>query len=200
MRRRDRDRSVSEYQDSFDLCHEAGIRMRDLVENLLLLARQDSNQPSPQKSIQLNELIAKCGAEQTNFAANKHLKLTYELRPSEVIGDVESLRILINNLLGNAIQHHTGNGQIFIRCGVQDNRVYLEVEDDGPGINESDLPHIFDRFYRADKVRNTSEGHSGLGLALVKAITQRMQGTVEVESRLKHGSTFRVTLPISGKP
>lgn len=197
MRKRNISRTEEAYQESFDLCYDAGMRMRGLVENLLLLARQDSDTSITPQNISFHELIAQCIDEQQQLAEAKALQIETDLQPCTLAGDPDALRILVNNLIGNAIQHHAGSGQVTVRCGIQEAQVYFEVKDDGPGIGEDDLPHIFDRFYRADKARSASECHSGLGLALVRAISERMHAAIKVESRLGKGSTFNILFPVA---
>ncbi|MCW0219136.1 MAG: sensor histidine kinase, partial [Prosthecobacter sp.] len=81
---------------------------------------------------------------------------------------------------------------------IQQNQAVLTVSDDGPGIAASDLPHIFERFYRADQARTGSSGHTGLGLAIVKAIVDNNQGSIHVTSDPATGASFEVRFPTVG--
>jgi signal transduction histidine kinase len=84
-----------------------------------------------------------------------------------------------------------------VRTLQRDNKVVVEIQDSGIGISPEDLPHIFNRFYRADLARQTETGGSGLGLAMAQKIIENHNGSIEVESILGDGSTFRVCLPIT---
>lgn len=191
MRKRNMSRSEIDYQEAFDLCYDAGMRMRDLVESLLLLARQDSNSPSLcLVDCDLATIVQDCATQLRPLADSKHISLELDIQPCPFESDPKLLVVVFNNLIGNAIEHHQGNGTVRIKCIPLSNSIKLTVTDDGPGISEEDLPRIFDRFYRADKARGSQNGHSGLGLALVKAITQTLGAQIEVTSCTDAGSTF----------
>ncbi|MFC5051134.1 sensor histidine kinase [Rubritalea spongiae] len=201
MRKREHTRSTEEYQESFDLCHDAGKRMRHLVESLLLLARQDDGTPTKHHTTcQLSELARQSIAQHQPLAEAKSIQIQSDLKDSQLIADPNSLMIAINNLIGNAIHHQQENGTVKVSCGQHNDTVYLQVSDDGPGIPQDDLPHIFERFYRADKSRSGEETHSGLGLALVQTIAHNMKGQIEVQSKMNKGSCFTLHLPVEPSP
>ena len=110
-------------------------------------------------------------------------------------GDPKALERLVVNLLVNGVRYNRPKGVVRLRLEKTADGVSLEVEDNGHGIPENELPRIFERFYRVDKGRGRGEGGSGLGLAIVKHVTQFHRGTVEVRSYLNRGSVFRVRLP-----
>ncbi len=103
----------------------------------------------------------------------------------------------ITNLLSNAIHYNKPNGQVHVSTRVENGAAMVAVSDTGPGISPDDLPHIFDRFYRADKSRSRVQGRSGLGLAICKAIAEAHGGKVDVISRPGDGSAFTIRLPVS---
>ncbi|MFT4568536.1 MAG: two-component system phosphate regulon sensor histidine kinase PhoR [Saprospiraceae bacterium] len=111
-----------------------------------------------------------------------------------VNGDVERIRQVLNNLVTNSIKYGNEGGSTKIGFYDMIQNVLIEVSDDGNGIEETHLKHIFDRFYRADKSRGREIGGSGLGLAIVKHIVEAHKGSVGVRSDLGKGSTFTVTL------
>jgi heavy metal sensor kinase len=193
-----RERTPAEYQDVIRTCHAAAERMRRLVEGMLLLARQDNDAAGPRTPAEACDLaaIARSSLEQLRpLAAERGIEVHAALQPAECRGDASALSILVNNLVGNAIQHHGSPGNVWIECGSAEGGVFLEVRDDGPGIRAEDLPHIFERFYRADKARGAAAGHTGLGLAIVKRIAENHRGGVVARSEAGKGASFRVTLP-----
>jgi two-component sensor histidine kinase len=118
--------------------------------------------------------------------------------PAELVTetDKEKLRQILYNLLSNAKKAVDQGGRIRIEGHKTKKDIVLTVADDGIGIRSVDLPHIFDRFYRADTARNTKKGGTGLGLAIVKSHIQSLHGTIRVESTPGEGSRFTITLPL----
>jgi signal transduction histidine kinase len=100
----------------------------------------------------------------------------------------KKMQRIVMNLLENAIKYTPADGTVAVSAAARNGEIRIDFEDTGMGISESDLPHIFDRFYRCDRSR--SQGGVGLGLSLVKAYAESMNGTIEVESNLNHGSRF----------
>jgi signal transduction histidine kinase len=103
---------------------------------------------------------------------------------------------VLDNLINNAIRYTPTGGRIELSLHCTGNEAVITVADTGQGIAPEDLPHIFDRFYRADKARTRAAGGTGLGLSIVKWIVDAHHGRVEVESTLGEGSTFRIHLPV----
>jgi OmpR-family two-component system manganese-sensing sensor histidine kinase len=117
-------------------------------------------------------------------------------------GDEDQLARLFTNLIENALLHTPPQGEVQVRLEQRlrsgSPELVVRVQDTGPGIPPQALPHVFDRFYRADPARSGDPGRlsgSGLGLAIVKSIAQQHQGQVQVESELGQGSSFEVILP-----
>ena len=109
--------------------------------------------------------------------------------------DSERFRSVIDNLLSNALRYSEAGGRVEVRLRSWDGSAVIEVEDTGAGIDAADLPHVFDRFYRADAARARVTGGRGIGLAIAKAAVEAHGGTIEVSSRLGEGSRFTVKLP-----
>jgi signal transduction histidine kinase len=99
-------------------------------------------------------------------------------------------------LVDNAVKYTPEHGTVWIDLDIEDKQAAIRIRDTGLGISNEDLPRVFDRFWRADKVRSRDEGGTGLGLAIAKGITERHGGTLSVDSQLGHGSTFSVRLPL----
>ncbi|MGC8714136.1 MAG: sensor histidine kinase [Leptodesmis sp.] len=180
----------------------ASAQMSQLVDDLLLLARMD-RQALDQGSwriIALDELLEdlldlyRDRAEQSQIS----LELQVSSTPSiDVYGDAAQLQRLFTNLLTNALQYTPAGGAV--RVSVQHSVQYalVAVQDTGIGIAPEQLPHIFDRFWRADQARSYYAGGFGLGLSIAKAIAQCHQGDITVQSQLGHGSCFWVKIPLA---
>jgi len=127
---------------------------------------------------------------------NVDVRLSYDETVVPIMADERRLRQVIGNLLSNSIKYNRQDGYIDIQVTRQNDHLVVTFEDNGIGIAEKDLPHIFDRFYRASrKTPGRIEG-SGLGLSIVQAIIERHDGSIEVTSELDKGSQFRVSLPL----
>ena len=98
-------------------------------------------------------------------------------------------------MLSNALAHTSAGGLITVTAERIDDAVYVVVQDNGEGISPEDLPHIFERFYRADRARRAGTGGSGLGLSIAKSLVEAQEGTLTVKSQVGKGSTFTIGLP-----
>jgi heavy metal sensor kinase len=191
-----RDRSADEYRDILSNTRDAAERMRSLVESLLVLARQDTTSVAVHKEpCDLTTIVNDARKLLRPLADERQIQLTAEVSEITLPGDARSLSMLVVNLVSNAIHHQDPGGSVSIRLSRIGTHAVLEVKDTGRGISPEHLPHLFDRFYRIDPARAASGGHSGLGLAIAKAIADNHGGTIEVESEPGKGSVFRVTLP-----
>lgn len=172
-------------------------RMSKLVEHLLALARGDAKQLGEMREqVDLTAMLAEVTAHLATPRYSKELQLHTTL-PNEsvyVSGDASELRRLFLILLENAIKY-TDKGAIDITLAVVHSAVCITVSDTGIGIEPAALPHVFDRFWRADKVRSRAEGGVGLGLSLAAQIVHRHQGTIAVNSVSGRGSSFVVNIP-----
>ena len=191
------DRGASEYRESLAIILDESRRLSRLVDDLLNLARADAGHVHLQvREFYFNDLLAECCRSVQKLAAARHIDL--ECRASGDVpfrGDEELLRRLVVNLLDNAIRYTPPGGKVSAELDSQDGDVRVRVSDTGVGIAPDAAPHIFERFYRADKARSREDGGFGLGLAIVKWIAESHHGGVELASRPKAGSTFTVTLP-----
>src|SRR5262249_14606614 len=115
--------------------------------------------------------------------------------PVIIRGDSEALRRLAFILLENAIKYTSERGRVDVHCRLQGDQAELQVVDTGSGIAPTDQQHIFDRFWRADKVRSRDMGGAGLGLSIARWIVEQHHGTIEVRSTPGAGSTFTVRIP-----
>jgi signal transduction histidine kinase len=133
------------------------------------------------------------------LASGKGLSISTDLGPALVVvnGDESALGRLLLILIDNAIKYTPAGGAVDLRLAKDKERAIIRIADTGIGIAASDLPHVFDRFWRADKVRTRAEGGSGLGLAIARWIVERHGGEISVSSQLGEGSTFTVALPLT---
>jgi signal transduction histidine kinase len=191
-------RSNSEYhEDMVQILAEAE-RTTRLIDSLLLLARADAGEGGLQHDlIDISTSVREAVAQGRGFAVEKRVNLTADLNSSPVVrGDGEALRRLFLILIDNAVKYTPEGGTVELRQEAANGKAAISVTDSGIGIAESDLPHIFDRFWRADKVRSRGMGGAGLGLSIARWIVDKHQGSIEVQSQPGKGSTFTVRIPL----
>jgi signal transduction histidine kinase len=173
--------------------------MKILVDNLLFLARhQGIVDADLLKPLDLTHHLQTIATQYAPKVTTKNLQWTASL-PSEsvwVIANADLLSQAVSNLLDNACQYTPPNGQIELKLSTTAKQAVIQVRDTGIGIAETDLPYVFERFYRVDKNRSRQSGGFGLGLAIVQQIATVHAGKVTVSSSLGKGSTFEVRLPL----
>ena len=191
------ERAASEYRESLAIILDESRRLSRLVDDLLNLARADAGYVRLQvRDFYFNDLLAEACRSLHTLAAARQIDLQYRTGGDVPFrGDEELLRRLIVNLLDNAIRYTPGGGKVLAELEERDGSVRVRVSDTGVGITPDAAPHIFERFYRADKARSREGGGFGLGLSIVKWIAESHHGGVELTSLPKAGSTFTVTLP-----
>ncbi|KAF0092892.1 MAG: integral membrane sensor signal transduction histidine kinase [Puniceicoccaceae bacterium 5H] len=194
-----RERKAAEYQEALTTCRESATRMRNLIQALLLLSRQESAPPQ-RESCDLAKVVGEAVAQLEPLAREREVHLQTDLPHLACQADPAALSILASNLVANGIQYNRPGGSVAVSLQQRNGSAVLTVQDDGPGIPQEDLPHIFDRFYRADKARTGTSGHTGLGLAIVKTIVENHQGTLAAESPDGAGARFVVSLPVEPTP
>ena len=192
--------------------------MGELVDELLLLARLDAGRPLASEPVDLTRLVIDATSDARAAAADHRWQLELPEEPVMVRGDEQRLRQVLANLLSNAARHTPAATKVTIAlitappvaasaaeaAGLRDpastspaSIAIISVTDNGPGIPAELLPDVFERFVRGDSSRSRAAGSSGLGLAIVHAVTVAHGGTANVTSR--PGETrFAITLPVSG--
>jgi len=170
-------------------------RMSKIVSDLLLLAQIESPGALEHHPVSLNSLLLEAYERAQPMAGGRHVLLGRQDTVT-VMGDADKLRQLITNLVDNAIRYTPEGGSIHLSLRGDGPWARLEVADTGVGIPPEHLPHVFDRFYRADKARSRAQGGTGLGLAIVKGIAEAHGGRVTVTSQPGEGSTFTVWLKV----
>ncbi|MEX0322293.1 MAG: sensor histidine kinase [Puniceicoccaceae bacterium] len=175
-------------------------RLHSLLQDLLLLSRLESTESLLQhETVHVQEFLKNFV---DNLSANPDLKgkeILLELDPDVTEVEADPLRItqVMTNLVENAHKHARGSTEIKITTRADDEHMVLSVTDDGEGIPEKDLPHIFQRFYRVDKGRSRESGGTGLGLSIVKHIIVQHGGTINAGSKQGQGTTIAIRLPFS---
>ena len=177
---------------------EEGERIERLVGDLLDLARFEAGGISlAQESVDVDEVFERVAERHAKTAADKQVMIVVEPRDEglRLVGDPMRIEQAVQNLAANALKHTPPGGVVRLSARRDPARVTLLVSDNGIGIPAEHLPHVFDRFYKADRSR--SQSGSGLGLSIVKAIIERHGGTVSVRSTPHVETVFEVSLPIS---
>jgi heavy metal sensor kinase len=190
-------RTAQEYREFLEDCQLSGQQLNSAVERLLKLARLDAGvELLRPREVDVGELAEQCAAVVRPLAEARGLTLTVKRDgPARMTADPDKLCEVINNLLHNAIQYNRPSGAVELRVERVGGRLEVAVRDTGIGISAEARPHIFERFYRADRARSDDGLHAGLGLAIVKEYVDLMGGAILVESAEGEGSTFRVQLP-----
>lgn len=173
--------------------------LQKLAENLLTLTHQQkkSHFQIPQK-VSLLEIVELAIKKIIPLAKKKHISINNLIDDFMINGDTQSLTELFVILLDNAIKYSTDHDKVTLRTKKIDGRVQIEVKDIGNGISKKDLPHIFKRFYRADTSRSRSSGY-GLGLSIAQQIVKMHDGTISVESTVRKGTKFTISLPLASE-
>jgi heavy metal sensor kinase len=193
-------RDEAEYRDAITIMAEQTRRLARIVEDMFTLARVDAGRRELQKtSFYLDELMAETVHAARVLAERKGVTVKFA-QPSETPyhGDEELLRQMVLNLLDNAIRHTPAEGIVTVQLSRQDSGHMVSVADTGGGIPVEAQPHIFERFYRADKSRTRGEANgsgAGLGLSIARWIAEAHGGQLDLRSSDDRGSVFVATLP-----
>lgn len=196
----DRDFSDEEFVRILEVMKKHSDRLSALTEDLLSLAKLESAHPNLHlEPVRLSELFAGIVRDWARRFAENRLRIDVSVDSDLPLipADPTRLQEVLYNLLDNAAKYSPPDGQVRLHAGRRDHQMVISVSDTGVGIPETDLPRIFERFYRADKARSRELGGTGLGLSIVKHIAQMHGGAVEAESEVGRGTTIRVILPIN---
>ena len=176
-------------------------RMTNIVSDLLTLSKFDAGSYTFEFSgFSFERSIRDVYSAQRLEAQRRHHEFSLEFkdRMPEIRGDRLRIEQVLTNLVSNAIKYTHDGGRISLTAGVKGENVWFTVKDNGVGIPEEDLDHIFERFYRVDKARSRESGGTGLGLSIAYEIVDRHNGSIEARSKKGRGTSFTVTLPIGG--
>ncbi|WP_088892317.1 sensor histidine kinase [Leptolyngbya ohadii] len=205
------DGTIEPSSEIYDRLARETARMQRLVNDLQELSKMEAGylpiDARPMNLRPLVEGIVQRFADQ--LVAQDSPKLLVDVPPDLPLVNADPFRVeqILVNLIGNAIRY-TPNGSITVQLrpdfehsssGTASHRVWVAVVDTGEGIAPEDLSHVFERFWRADRSRNRNSGGTGIGLAICRRLVELQGGTIEAESQLGQGSTFRFSLPIANK-
>jgi len=177
-------------------CHEEIVRINRLVGDLEKLAHYESeNLILIRTNFDISELIGRIIKNFENDFANKGIDIRFTGEKEILYADKDKISQVMVNLLSNALKYTSEGGKVEVRVKGSDETAEITVRDTGKGIPPEDLPHIFERFYRADKSRNRLTGGAGIGLTIAKAIIDAHKGNIQVRSKVDEGTEFVILLP-----
>jgi signal transduction histidine kinase len=148
--------------------------------------------------VDLRSIIQVVVEQGEKLAGSRNIQFSVNIsdRPVPVLADPEAIRRVALILIDNAIKYSNPGGRVTLSVGTEGIESVVSVTDTGIGIANEDIPHVFDRFWRADKVRSRSQRGTGLGLAIAKWIADAHHGSIQVQSAVGQGSTFRLRIPL----
>lgn len=170
-------------------------RLQKLSDSLLQLTRIHTVSNKRVEKVSINEIVNLAVKKTTALARKKLIRVETKISDAKISGQKDPLVELLIILLDNAIKYSPEKTKINVTTKKDGQNLIISVQDRGVGISPTDMPHIFERFYRADKSRSVEPGY-GLGLSIAKKLVEAQNGRIEVESQPVKGSTFTVTLPI----
>jgi signal transduction histidine kinase len=196
--------------ETLAILHDEAQHLSRLVEDLRTLSLADAGELSlTRRPIAPLALLERAASVHTGPARQKQvtLKVAASQALPQVEVDPDRIAQVLGNLISNALRYTPPGGKILLSAKASSSDhadhitgVYLQVQDTGSGIAVNHLPHIFDRFYRADKSRHQEEGESGLGLAIAKSLVEAHAGSIAVDSTPGIGTTFTILLPVQNHP
>ncbi|MFC2095101.1 ATP-binding protein [Candidatus Bipolaricaulota bacterium] len=198
-----REREAEDYRESLSIIADESANMNRLIDQLLTLARGDAGEEAvTYQRFNLPTLISETVGTMLPLAEEKNVQLEADPSSGKIVvnGDETQLKRVLTNLIENAIRHTEAQDRITVCASQQGPIITCTVQDTGCGISAEHLPHIFERFYRADKARSRARGGSGLGLAICRQIVEAHGGSIVAESKIDVGTTFTIQLPEASAP
>ncbi len=194
-----KERSGMEYQNVLGSLLEEVLRMEKIVNDMLFFTRADSGH-IPLQNIKSNlvELLEEIIRKMQPLAKEKAINITFHPGRSNIIYEIDSGKFgqLMSNVLDNALKYTNKGGSVKVDIKQFEKHISIEVTDNGIGIQEHEIPKVFDRFYRVDKSRTGDSNSNGLGLSICKWIVEAYQGKIKIESEEGKGTTLVITLPV----
>jgi signal transduction histidine kinase len=192
-------RTAEQYEAGLEGLQLDSERMEELVSRMLTLARLEEAPVEERATCDLPPVVREVAERLRPLAELNHVVLEVSAAEARLVAmHIDDAELLCSNLIVNALQHSAPNGRVSVtvqeRGGIEGG-VELRVADRGDGIPASALPHVFERFFRADRSRSRASGGAGLGLSICKAIVERSGGTIHIESAVGTGTEVTVNLP-----
>jgi heavy metal sensor kinase len=197
-----RPRSDSEYREALARILSTSEETTELIEQLLLLARADANVAQLKLEPTALSLVLQAVAQKAGvLAAGKGLTFSHSVVPSfqALFANQPALERLFMTVLDNAIKYTPPGGRVSLGVRLENSEAIIEVSDTGIGITEKDLPHVFERFYRADQARSRETRGSGLGLSIAKWIAEIHHGSIDLQSQPGQGTWVTIRLPLTAE-
>ncbi|MDF2548880.1 MAG: histidine kinase [Anaerosolibacter sp.] len=187
-------------EERFVSCYEEVERLSKLVGNLQNLAKlEQASLQLNKENFSLSEEIRKTVEAMKPQFMKKHIEVFMELGlDMRVIMDRDKIKQVLINLLTNAYKYTNESGSVWVKLEDKYDEIIIEIKDTGIGIQEKDIPYIFERFYRGDISRSRETGGTGIGLSITKVLVEAHGGKIQVESNVGEGSIFSIHLPKSG--
>jgi two-component system, OmpR family, sensor kinase len=184
-----------EGQEALTEAGREAARMARLIADLLAMARADAGVPMRREPVELDRVVLDALAEARRLARGHALELG-SFQPMQVVGDEDRLKQLLLIVLDNALKYTPAGGTVTVELVKFDSSAQIQIQDTGIGIATADLPHVFDRFYRADQGRGRDPGGTGLGLPIARWIVDEHNGTITLTSEAGRGTTVTIRLPL----
>ena len=187
---------ADEREEALTYLESESRRLSRMVGELLTLARADAGQTLERRTVELDAVLLEAVTEMRRLSAH-HRVAVDDVEPISVEGDRDRLKQLVLILLDNALKYTPEAGQVRISLGRSGGLATLAVRDDGIGIPAEALPHVFERFYRADPARGRDPGGTGLGLSIARWIVEQHGGEISIQSTVGSGTTVTASLPFT---
>lgn len=189
-------RDDKSFKLGIDNMYQQAMRMQRLVTDLLALSKMETAPLEHTTQVDVSTLLITLKENAEVLGKDKHHKILLDTdKKLNLRGNMDELHSLFANLINNAVRYTPEKGNISISWRLQNDEAVFSVTDDGPGIAAQHIPHLTERFYRADIDRSRESGGTGLGLAIVKYAAERHDGRLEIQSTLGKGSTFSCYFP-----
>lgn len=192
----DGDLSEEENKKILKIIADEALRLKKFADGILLMSKLENQQfTGERQSFRLDLQITDCIILLEQEWESKNIEIISELDNTKIVGDNTLIAQIWLNLLGNAIKFAPAGGKVEVKLRRENGFAVAEIKDNGAGISPEDLPHIFDKYYRAEEAK--IEDGNGLGLAICKRICDLSGGKISVDSKKGEGCTFKVALPLS---
>jgi two-component system sensor histidine kinase GlrK len=183
-----------------DMLNESSLRLQKLIEELLQFSVEPPPRPGAQvKQLELHRLVRRVLTDHKIAMTSRRLRITKDLEPVAVHGDAEKLRVVVDNLVSNAVKHSPRGGHIRIALGHRNGWAILDVQDQGPGVASAERERIFEPFYRGAAPGASAVAGTGLGLAIAREYVAMHEGTIQALAT-QRGAHLRVALPLAAAP